>query len=110
MTLELANITFDCHNVALVSTFWSAALGKPIAPEANEFFAQISGTPNWFFAAVPEPKTAKNRTHLDLHGSDREAEVERLIALGATRTDDHDAWGTRWTVLADPEGNEFCVA
>ena len=110
MTLELANVTFDCADVALVSAFWSAALGQPCAPDGNEFFTRMEGRPNWFFIRVPEPKTVMNRNHLDLHADDREAEVSRLITLGATRIDEHDEWGVRWTVMTDPEGNEFCVA
>jgi len=59
---------------------------------------------------VPEPKAAKNRMHVDLAAPDREAEVARLVALGATRVADMDEWGYQSTVLHDPEGNEFCVA
>ena len=59
---------------------------------------------------VPEPKTAKNRMHLDLTAPDPEAEVARLVELGATRVADMEEWGDQWTVLQDPEGNEFCVA
>ena len=66
--------------------------------------------PTWLFAKVPEPKRAKNRMHVDLAAADHEAEVVRLVGLGATRVADVDEWGYRWTVLQDPEGNEFCVA
>lgn len=64
------------------------------------------------FQVVPEPKTVKNRIHLDLHvGIDNiDAEVERLVALGATRLSDRfDEGGATWVVIGDPEGNEFCV-
>ena len=64
----------------------------------------------WLFAKVPERKVAKNRMHLDLASPDHEAEVARLVALGATRVADMEEWGYEWTVLQDPEGNEFCVA
>lgn len=60
---------------------------------------------------VPEPKVVKNRVHLDLHVADMAAEVKRLLGLGATRIgmgEDED--GDVWAVMADPEGNEFCVA
>ncbi len=68
--------------------------------------------PRLLFQTVPEPKTVKNRVHLDLHVGDerREAEVERLIALGASRLWDGEQGPTRWVTMADPEGNEFCVA
>ena len=59
---------------------------------------------------VAEPKTAKNRMHLDIHTDDIEGEAERLIGLGATKLDGPmEEWGERWIVLADPEGNELCV-
>ena len=66
--------------------------------------------PVMMFIQVPEAKAAKNRMHLDLSADDRDAEVERLVALGATRIHDKDEWGIQWTTLADPEGNEFCIA
>ena len=65
--------------------------------------------PAWIFARVPEAKTAKNRLHLDLVAADVEAEVARLVALGASRQADVDEYGYTWTVMIDPEGNEFCV-
>jgi predicted enzyme related to lactoylglutathione lyase len=52
---------------------------------------------------------AKNRVHVDLAAPDREAEIARLVDLGAERLDDKDEYGLRWTILADPEGNEFCL-
>ncbi|GAB3451014.1 VOC family protein [Streptomonospora sediminis] len=64
----------------------------------------------WLFQAVPEPKSAKNRLHVDLHaGPEREAEVERLEGLGAAVPARVDEPGTVHVVMADPEGNEFCV-
>jgi hypothetical protein len=58
---------------------------------------------------VPERRQGKNRVHIDFTVADREAEIERLLALGATRGEDHSIPGLNWTVLQDPEGNEFCV-
>ena len=114
MTVRLANVTFDCDDVLAVAGFWSAALDRPLDPNPSEYFASIGlndgDSPNWFFAKVPEPKTTKNRVHVDLTTDDREAEIARLVSLGATRGDDHDEWGHSWTVMADPEGNEFCVS
>jgi predicted enzyme related to lactoylglutathione lyase len=115
MSLHLANITFDCVDATAVVAFWSAALDLPVDPDAAPFFASLNrqhtaAGPSWFFIQVPEPKSAKNRTHVDLHADDREAEVQRLVGLGATRVAEKDEWGTRWTVMNDPEGNEFCVA
>ncbi len=114
MGLRQVNTTVDCTDVARVSRFWSAALERPIAPEANEFFAMIPpaepGGTSWLFVAVPEGKTAKNRWHVDFTSDDHEGEVARLVELGAERAGDHDEWGLRWSTLRDVEGNEFCVA
>lgn len=114
MTLRLGNITFDCDDPRAVAAFWSDALGRPIDEGASPYFASIGGgdppaSPNWFFIKVPEPKTAKNRVHVDLGADDRAAEVARLVSLGATHVGDKDEWGHSWSVLADVEGNEFCV-
>ena len=65
--------------------------------------------PGLIFVPVPEPKTVKNRVHLDLNPDDREAEVERLVGLGAGPVDVGQGPDVTGTVLADPEGNEFCV-
>ena len=119
MTLHLAAVTLDCANAQTVAEFWSAALDRPIdtgEPAPSPFFARIlpgegdHADPMMMFIQVPEPRTVKNRMHLDLAADDREAEVARLVALGAKRIHDKDEWGVRWTTLADPEGNEFCVA
>lgn len=119
MTTHIAAITFDCANALTMAEFWSAALGRPIdsgEPAASPFFARLGPgegehpAPSMMFIQVPEPKTVKNRTHLDLGTDDREAEIDRLVALGATLVHDKDEWGVRWTTLADPEGNEFCIA
>ena len=114
MTLRLGNITLDCDDAVAVARVWSAALGRPVDDDPSESFASIGredeGRPGWFFIKVPEGKAVKNRVHVDLHADDRDAEVTRLVGLGATRLSDHDEGGAVWTTLADPEGNEFCVA
>lgn len=119
MTLKIAAVTFDCEHATELATFWSAALDRPIDPsdaQTAPYFASIGrenptpGDPVLMFIAVPEPKTVKNRTHLDLDCDDREAEVERLVGLGATLVHEKNEWGVHWTTLLDPAGNEFCVA
>jgi hypothetical protein len=114
VTLRLANVTIDCSDPGKVAGFWSAALGRLVDDGASDFFVSIGiadrTQPAWFFIKVPEGKVVKNRVHFDLHTEDREAEVGRLLALGAQRFEDHDEHGTRWTTLLDVEGNEFCVA
>ena len=113
MSLQLAHITLDSAQPLVLAQFWSAVLDRPVDERASEFFASIDDQtterPSWFFVGVPEAKATKNRVHVDLAADDREAEVARLVALGATQLADHEQWGAVWTVLADPEGNEFCV-
>ena len=120
MPLRLQHVVFDCARPDQLVVFWSHALGRAIDDGVSEHFAAIGMTPApdgqqphepaLLFQKVPEGKTGKNRVHIDLHGHDRETDVQRLIQLGATRLTDKDEWGTRWTVLQDPEGNEFCIA
>ena len=119
MSIRLAAITVDCEDAAAVARFWSAALDRPLAadPAPSEDIALIGdlddaapAAPNSLFCKVPEGKTAKNRMHVDTVAVDRAVEVARLVALGATHVADEDEWGHAWTVLQDPEGNEFCVA
>ncbi len=112
MSLQMASVTIDTHDPLALAAFWSAALDLPVEEGGSPYFVTIGrGTdgPGMSFCMVPEAKTAKNRCHLDLASPDREAEVERLVGLGASREADHDLYGHRWTVLLDPHGNEFCV-
>jgi predicted enzyme related to lactoylglutathione lyase len=117
MTTQLANVTFDCDDVLKVANFWSAALGRDLDPRAGEWFASIGGAdgarrePAWYFAKVPEAKSAKNRVHVDVVDDDPNA-VERLVELGASVVGRHSVPGGshHWTVMHDPEGNEFCLA
>jgi predicted enzyme related to lactoylglutathione lyase len=117
MTLRAANIVFDCDDPLAVGRFWSTALRRPLDPDASPYFTSIGrkdpdpGQPNWFFAKVPEPRTSpKNRVHVDLVADDLEAEIARLVDLGAERLADKEEYGHSWVVMADPEHNEFCIA
>ena len=94
MTVSLGHITFDCRDAVALAGFWAQALGRPVDDGAQPFFATIGypatpERPAWLFLGVPEGKTAKNRMHLDLaadpESGGREAEVQRLVALGATK-------------------------
>jgi hypothetical protein len=112
--LKIGNVTFDCENPARVAGFWGAALGYKVENYSADF-SQAShpdGTrPNLLFIRVPESRTVKNRVHVDLGADDREAEIARLIGLGATRGETHTMpeYNVTWTVMRDPEGNELCV-
>jgi predicted enzyme related to lactoylglutathione lyase len=116
MAYRVGNITLDCENPLQAAAFWSAVLGRPVDEGSSEFFASIGRAdkdrrePAWFFEKVPEPKRSKNRLHLDLVNPDPAA-VDELVQLGAAVVDQHSAGADHgWTVLQDPEGNEFCIA
>jgi predicted enzyme related to lactoylglutathione lyase len=112
MALEIRNVTIDCHDLDLVSGFWQAALGWPerVVRDRDALVAREGwGFPRFAFQEVPESKQVKNRVHVDLTADDMEAEVARLGALGAT-AGRVVTQGMTWTVMQDPEGNEFCVA
>ena len=111
--LRVDSLTFDCHDPGTVARFWAAVLGYEVV-EIDEEGADIRD-PNGFgwrviFLIVPEGKSVKNRIHLDLRPeTSMAAEVERVKELGATELRFVEEGGSFWTVLRDPEGNEFCV-
>jgi hypothetical protein len=129
-------ITIDCQDADAMSAFWACALGYELEPppagylswedflRASDIPLPPSGSiaaivdpdgigPRVLFLRVPEPKTVKNRVHFDIRtdrtDDGKRAKIDELIAAGATeirRVDEHGGW---WMVMADPEGNEFCV-
>lgn len=112
MALTLRALTFDAADPRRLGEFWAAALGWMLENVRGEVAVEPSAEDPWdvhlLFLPVPEGKTAKNRCHPDLHTDDLEREVTRLVALGATVVSRH-ADVSRWAVMHDPEGNEFCV-
>lgn len=113
MTSVIRHVTIDSADAYALATFWSQVLDLPVHEddEPGDDEALIEGA-GLLFVTVPEAKTVKNRVHVDLQPQDRtrDEEVERLLALGAALVADHrNPDGTGWAVLADPEGNEFCV-
>ncbi|MEU0377168.1 VOC family protein [Streptomyces cyaneofuscatus] len=115
MTSHVRHITVGCADAYTLGTFWSQVLGAPLAdddfPGDPEALLETPGAAI-LFVQGPDAKTVRNRVHLDIQPQDRtrDEEVERLLALGATLVEDHrKANGRGWAVLADPEGNEFCV-
>jgi predicted enzyme related to lactoylglutathione lyase len=113
MALELGMITIDCTDPQELAGFWTAALDVTVAGDYGTFIILArpsGGGPALAFQQVPEPRTGKNRVHVDFSTADPEAEVRRLVSLGAEEQARHRQPGVAWTVLADPEGNEFCVA
>jgi predicted enzyme related to lactoylglutathione lyase len=119
MTSRVRWIDFDCADPYRMASFWAEATGLRHDPEnkaGDEECALLSGADvidgGMLFQRVPEGKSAKNRVHLDLQPTDRtrDEEVERLLGLGASQIADHrQPDGAGWVLLADPEGNEFCV-
>jgi Glyoxalase-like domain len=144
LPLMAFQVTIDCADPAGLAKFWAGALRYELQPPPPGFdswpdFLQAQGVPEeqWnnasavidpsgvgprvFFQKVPEPKTGKNRVHLDLSAGGGpgvpledqrrqvETEVRRLEALGATKVDEHEELGVHWAVLRDPEDNEFCA-
>ena len=117
---RLKDICFDCHDSWTLAHWWADVLGYRVRPHTAEDLEQLRAEgidrleddpnialdpidvpgPSVWFCRVPEPKTVKNRMHIDVFG-----EVDELLSRGATLVGEHP----RWTVLADPEGNEFCV-
>jgi hypothetical protein len=117
---KLKDIVFDCQDSWGLGQWWADVLGYRVRPHSDEDLAQLRAEgierreddpniavdpidepgPSVWFCRVPEAKTVKNRVHLDVFG-----DVDALLAHGATLVERHP----KWTVLADPEGNEFCV-
>ena len=120
MSLSIHQIAVDCVDASLQSEFWSLALGLAKEDWGEEYGAMVYNPDNTgiriVFLPVPERKVVKNRVHLDVRTPDntREAEVERLTSLGAkeieTKSLSTDNWTATWTIMQDPEGNEFCVS
>lgn len=120
MTSFVSHTTVDCRDAYALSQWWKQVLGyvdlddDPNAPGHEECLILDPATGHrLLFIEVPEAKSVKNRLHLDLRPREgtRDAEVERLIGIGASVVADRREPGTGlgWAVLADPEGNEFCV-
>ena len=117
MALRIGMVTTDCADPKALAAFWKAALQTSVVFEVEGFVMlapPAEGGPALGFQYVPEERAGKNRLHLDLgaQAGGRQAEVARLVELGATLLGERggDAEGLVWTTLTDPEGNEFCVA
>ena len=122
MTSKFTDLAIDCADPSALARFWCAVLDYEVQEEADGFITIGSPAvpergnrpgpvpPTLTFAHVPEGKTVKNRLHIDVNPTDREQadEVRRLLDLGARRADVGQG-DESWVVLADPEGNEFCV-
>ena len=111
MVLRFSELCIDAADIHGLGQWWSTVLGWPAETTDDgdvALRAPAGAGPDWLFLAVPEAKTVKNRLHIDLTPDDQRAEVERVLALGARRVDIGQGEES-WVVLADPEGNEFCI-
>ncbi|HEX9066540.1 MAG TPA: VOC family protein [Streptosporangiaceae bacterium] len=117
MTLRIQCLCIDTHDPATIASFWESALGWRRTHEEDDEVvleppagSRADGiVPDLLFLRVPEDKAVKNRLHLDLRPEDQAAEVARLEGLGARRADVGQGSEATWVVMADPDGNEFCV-
>ena len=111
MSLVWEQVVVDAAQPAALGRWWANALGWVVTFEADDEYEIRSAPdrlPGLVFVPVGDSKVTKNRLHLDFRPDDQTAEVDRLLALGAHRVDVGQG-EQRWDVLADPEGNEFCV-
>ncbi|AVT33200.1 MULTISPECIES: VOC family protein [unclassified Plantactinospora] len=112
MGIVWENLVVDAADPARLARWWAEALGYQIVaelPDEVEIRRTPDTLPGLIFVPVPEGKETKNRLHIDLRPTDQEAEVERLVDMGARHVDVGQSADDTWIVLADPEGNEFCV-
>jgi len=117
LDLRIQCLCVDARDPSSIASFWEAALGwrrtsedpDEVVLEPPSASAEDGVVPDLLFLRVPESKTLKNRLHLDLRPVDQQAEVARLEALGAVRVSVGQTSEATWVVLADPDGNEFCV-
>jgi hypothetical protein len=117
MDIRIQCVVVDAHDCQLLALFWSAALGWRITVETEDEWAieppegsrEVDVAPDILFVKVPDTKSVKNRLHFDLRPVDQQSQVQRLVDLGARRIEVGQADDVSWVVLADPEGNEFCV-
>ncbi len=113
MSNSLFAIAIDCADASTLARFWADVLGRQVVEDSTSEHAVLlpgdgdNGGPRITFNKVPEPKTVKNRLHLDVISDTFDAETERLLSLGAQRLRDVQRDKSRWTTFADIEGNEF---
>jgi catechol 2,3-dioxygenase-like lactoylglutathione lyase family enzyme len=112
MALRLYHVSISSTDPRRLGRFWASALGQNVLYEDDDEVLvgrDEHDYPGLCFLKVPEEKAGKNRLHLDLDPDDQLGEIARLLDLGATRADVGQGSDATWVVLADPEGNEFCV-
>ena len=116
-SLTAVGVVMDCADPVALADFWQAAIGFEVRTGDGDPYVTLSGSTlrrpinHLTLQRVPEAKTVKNRTHLDLFAGDVRAEVDRLVALGASVTDTMAGAGEElfFAAMTDPEGHEFCI-
>jgi len=106
------SLVIDCRDPETLALFWTQALGYTNVGLYGSYAVLVdpdNASPRLLLQRVSEPKPGKNRVHFDVHVADVHAEAARLESLGAVRGETLNEFGTDWVVMADPEGNEFCV-
>ena len=109
---RVSGVMIDCHDPDALMDFWGEIVGIEAGMQFPDYIFSTKIPGNHIrlaFQRVPEDKTVKNRLHLDLSHKDPEALIAKVETLGGSRLQDHEVSGFHWTVMADPEGNEFCI-
>jgi hypothetical protein len=118
MACRISELVLDAHDPAALGRFWCDVLDYVVLDQAEDGSVEIGATdgfggsqPTIYISATDEPRRAKSRLHIDVSATDRDqdAELDRLLALGARPADVGQTGEESWHVLADPEGNEFCL-
>ena len=112
MTLTIGMVTIDTSDPHKLAEFWTKALRTTVQHDWGEFLIlapSAEGAVQLGLQRVDTVAPGKNRVHFDMHVEDRQAEVVRLVDLGASEVAEHTVPGLTWTVLADPDGNQFCI-
>lgn len=112
MALQLGNITFNSSDPLPLAKWWAEQLGGEIIAENDGWFVivKMPRGPRFAFQKVDLPTPGENKIHLDFGSDNAAADIEQLVTNGATHVADHSMEDFSWTVLADPQGNQFCVA
>lgn len=109
---RIGSVVFDCSDARTLADFWRQLLGTEVVSEGHGFIwlkPTHDGGPAIAFQEVADPTPGKNRLHIDTYHHDLEAVAQVIDELGGSMVQEHHLPGFRWTVFADPEGNQFCV-
>lgn len=113
MTMTLSMVTFDTTDADALASWWAEQTGGQVVERNDGWFVMVAGgtLPVLLaFQKIEDPTPGKNRIHLDLTADDLDGEVNRLLEAGATLVERRGDESFRWVTLADPQGNQFCVA